>query len=316
MASGVIKVFFQPHASVDAAVAQVTAIAQTVMRQMPPGMQPPLVIRYNASNVPILQIGMGSNDLSEQAVYDIAQNDVRIALTTVKGAALPWPYGGKTRIVNVDLDLRALQSKGMTPNDVITAINAQNLIFPAGTAKIGTTEYDVELNSSPTVVEELNDLPIKYANGAMTYIRDVAFVRDGYQPQQNIVRQDGVRGSLVTVFKNGSASTLDVVRRVKEALPEYHQGRAEGGELQADRRSIALCARGRRAASIREGIIAAALTALMILLFLGSWRSTLIIAVSIPLSVLCSIAMLSMLGRDDQPDDARRHGARRRHPGG
>src|ERR1700677_2299735 len=166
---GVIKVFFQPRASVDAAVAQVTAIAQTVLRQMPPGMQPPLGIRYNASNAPILQVGLGSSELSEQAVYDIAQNDIRIALTTIKGAALPWPYGGKTRIVNVDLDLRALQSKGLTPNDVITAINAQNLIFPAGTAKIGTMEYDVELNSSPTVVEELNDLPIKYANGAMTY---------------------------------------------------------------------------------------------------------------------------------------------------
>jgi len=292
---GVIKVFFQPRASVDAAVAQVTAIAQTVLRQMPPGMQPPLVIRYNASNVPILQIGLGSSELSEQAVYDIAQNDVRIALTTVKGAALPWPYGGKTRIVNVDLDLRALQSKGLTPNDVITAINAQNLIFPAGTAKIGTMEYDVELNSSPTVVEELNDLPIKYANGAMTYIRDVAFVRDGYQPQQNIVRQNGVRGSLVTVFKNGSASTLDVVRRVKEALPNIIKSvpKEVNFRLTADQsRFVRAAVDG----VIREGIIAAALTALMILLFLGSWRSTVIIAVSIPLSVLCSIATLSVLG--------------------
>jgi multidrug efflux pump subunit AcrB len=292
---GVIKVFFQPRASVDAAVAQVTAIAQTVLRQMPPGMQPPLVIRYNASNVPILQIGMGSDQLSEQAVYDIAQNDVRIALTTIKGAALPWPYGGKTRIVNVDLDLRALQSKGLTPNDVITAINAQNLIFPAGTAKIGSLEYDVELNSSPTVVEELNDLPIKYANGAMTYIRDVAFVRDGYQPQQNIVRQNGVRGSLVTVYKSGSASTLDVVRRVKEALPNI----IKSVPKELNFRMTADQSRFVRAAVdgvIREGIIAAALTALMILLFLGSWRSTLIIAVSIPLSVLCSIATLSVLG--------------------
>jgi len=292
---GVIKVFFQPRASVDAAVAQVTAIAQTVLRQMPPGMQPPLVIRYNASNVPILQIGMGSSELSEQAVYDIAQNDVRIALTTIKGAALPWPYGGKTRIVNVDLDLRALQSKGLTPNDVITAINAQNLIFPAGTAKIGTMEYDVELNSSPTVVEELNDLPIKYANGAMTYIRDVAFVRDGYQPQQNIVRQDGVRGSLVTVYKSGSASTLDVVKRVKAALPNIINSvpKELNFRLTADQsRFVRAAVDG----VIREGIIAAALTALMILLFLGSWRSTLIIAVSIPLSVLCSIATLSVLG--------------------
>jgi len=292
---GVIKVFFQPRASVDAAVAQVTAIAQTVLRQMPPGMQPPLVIRYNASNVPILQIGMGSSELSEQAVYDIAQNDVRIALTTIKGAALPWPYGGKTRIVNVDLDLRALQSKGLTPNDVITAINAQNLIFPAGTAKIGSLEYDVELNSSPTVVEELNDLPIKYANGALTYIRDVAFVRDGYQPQQNIVRQNGVRGSLVTVYKSGSASTLDVVRRVKEALPNIIKSTPKelNFRLTADQsRFVRAAVDG----VIREGIIAAALTALMILLFLGSWRSTVIIAVSIPLSVLCSIATLSVLG--------------------
>src|ERR1051325_2215998 len=185
---GVIKVFLQPGASVDAGVAQITAIAQTILRQLPPGITPPLVIRYNASTVPILQYSITSRTLSEQELYDLSQNQIRVGLATVRGAAVPWPYGGRTRIVSVDLDLAALRSKNLSAQDVVNAINAQNLIFPSGTAKIGATEYDVELNTSPKVLEELNDLPIKTVRGATICIRDVAQVRDGFQPQQNIVR--------------------------------------------------------------------------------------------------------------------------------
>ena len=216
---GVIKVFLQPGASVDAGVAQITAIAQTILRLLPPGQTPPLVIRYNASTVPILQYAITSKKMSEQELYDASQNQVRVGLATVQGAAVPWPYGGKTRLIAVDLDLPALKARNLSPQDVVNAINAQNLIFPSGTAKIGATEFDVELNTAPKVLEELNDLPIKTVNGATIYIREVAQVRDGYQPQQNVVRQDGVRGALLTVLKSGAASTLDVVHRVKQAMP-------------------------------------------------------------------------------------------------
>src|SRR3954469_7816903 len=222
--AGVIKVFLQPGASVDAGVAQITAIAQTILRQLPPGQTPPLVIRYNASTVPILQYSVTSRKLSEQELYDYSQNQVRVGLATVQGAAVPWPYGGKTRIVSVDLDLAALRAKSLTAQDVVNAINAQNLIFPSGTAKIGTTEFDVELNASPKVLKELNDLPIRSVNGSTIYVRDVAQVRDGFQPQQNVVRQDGVRGALLTILKSGSGSTLDVVRRVKGAMPRILAG--------------------------------------------------------------------------------------------
>jgi multidrug efflux pump subunit AcrB len=292
---GVIKVFLQPGASVDAGVAQITAIAQTILRQLPPGITPPLVIRYNASTVPILQYSLTSRQLSEQELYDFSQNQVRVGLATVPGAAVPWPYGGKTRIVSVDLDLPALRAKNFSAQDVVNAINAQNLIFPSGTAKIGSTEYDVELNTSPKVLEELNRLPIKTVQGATIYVQDVAQVRDGYQPQQNIVRKDGVRGALLTVLKSGSASTLDVVRRVKEAMPRILSGLPPELEVKefADQ---SIFVRAAINDVVKEGVIAAALTALMILLFLGSWRSTLIIALSIPLSVLSSLAILSALG--------------------
>lgn len=292
---GVIKVFLQPGASVDAGVAQVTAIAQTILRQLPPGQTPPLVIRYNASTVPILQYAVTSKKLSEQELYDFSQNQVRVGLATVQGAAVPWPYGGKTRIVSVDLDLPALRAKNLAAQDVVNAINAQNFVFPSGTAKIGATEFDVELNTSPRVLDELNDLPIKSTKGAMIYIRDVAQVRDGYSPQQNIVRQDGVRGALLTVLKSGSASTLDVVNRVKAAMPQILKGLPPGMDINefADQ---SLFVRAAISDVVKEGVIAAALTALMILLFLGSWRSTVIIALSIPLSVLSSIAALSALG--------------------
>src|SRR5713101_6761778 len=292
---GIIKVFLQPGASVDAGVAQVTAIAQTILRQMPPGQTPPLIIRYNASTVPILQYAVSSKKLAEQELYDLSQNQIRVGLSTVRGAAVPWPYGGKTRLVSVDLDLAALKSKNLAPQEVVNAINAQNLILPSGTAKIGATEYDVELNTSPKVLDELNDLPIKTVNGATLYVRDVAQVRDGYQPQVNVVRQDGVRGSLLTILKSGSASTLDVVSRVKAAMPRILSGLPPELEVKefADQ---SLFVRAAIDGVVKEGVIAAALTALMILLFLGSWRSTFIIALSIPLSVLSSLAALSALG--------------------
>jgi multidrug efflux pump subunit AcrB len=292
---GVIKVFLQPGADVNGGIAQVTAIAQTIMRQMPPGQTPPLILRYNASTVPILQYALSSKKLPEQELYDLAQNQVRVSLSTVKGAAIPWPYGGKTRVVSVDLDLPALKAKNLSAQDVVNAFNAQNIILPSGTTKIGSLEYDVEMNSSPKVIDELNDLPVKVINGATIRVRDVAQVRDGYQPQQNIVRQDGVRGALVTILKSGSASTLDVVARMKAALPRVLKGLPPELEVKefADQ---SLFVRAAVSGVLKEAVVAAALTAVMILLFLGSWRSTFIIALSIPLSVLSSIAILSALG--------------------
>ena len=292
---GIIKVFLRQGASVDGGVAQVTAIAQTILRQAPPGQTPPLVIRYNASTVPILQYAIGGKGFSEQELYDISQNAIRIGLSTVQGAAVPWPYGGKTRLVSVDLDLAALKARNLTAQDVVSAINSQNLILPSGTAKIGATEYDIELNSSPKVLDELNDLPIKTVNGATIYVREVAQVRDGYLPQQNVVRKNGVRGALLTILKSGSASTLQVVARVKAAMPNIIKGLPQGLEVQefADQSIFVQAA---IQGVVREGVIAAALTAAMILLFLGSWRSTVIIALSIPLSVLSSLVVLSALG--------------------
>jgi multidrug efflux pump subunit AcrB len=292
---GVIKVFMQPGTRVEAGVAQITAIAQTILRLLPPGQQPPLIIQYNASTVPILQYGIGSKSLTEQELYDMSQNNIRVGLSTVLGAAIPWPYGGRTRVVSVDLDLKGLKAKNLSAQDVVNAINAQNLVFPSGTAKIGPTEYDVELNTSPRVLEQLNDLPVKTINGTTIYVRDVAQVRDGFQPQQNVVRQDGIRGALLTILKSGSASTLDVVRRVKAAMPRVLASLPPELEVKefADQ---SLFVRAAINGVLKEGVIAAALTAMMILLFLASWRSTIIIALSIPLSVLTSIAMLSALG--------------------
>jgi multidrug efflux pump subunit AcrB len=292
---GVIKVFLQPGASVDAATAQITAVAQTVLKQMPPGQTPPLIIRYNASTVPILQYSITSRTMSEQAIYDLTLNTIRVGLSTVRGAAMPWPYGGRTRLVSVDLDLPALKSKGLSPSDVVNAISAQNLILPGGTAKIGSTEYDLELNSTTHTIEELNDLPVRKLNGAIIYVRDVAQVRDGFAAQQNVVRRDGVRGTLLTILKSGAASTLDVVKRIKTALPPLLTSVPKGIEVRefADQ---SLFVRAAINGVLKEGVIAAALTALMILLFIGSWRSTFIIALSIPLSVLSSLAVLSALG--------------------
>src|SRR5271170_2493183 len=292
---GIIKVFLQPGSSVDAGVAQITAVAQTVLKQMPPGQTPPLIIRYNASTVPILQYSITSKTLSEQAIYDITLNQLRVGLSTIHGAVMPWPYGGRTRLVSVDLDLPALKSKGLAPVDVVNAISLQNLILPGGTAKIGPTEYDLEVNTTTKTLEELNDLPVRKVNGATIYVRDVAQVRDGFAPQQNIVRRDGVRGTLLTIMKGGAASTLDIVSRVKAALPALLSTLPAGMEVRefADQ---SLFVRAAINGVLKEGIIAAALTAVMILLFIGSWRSTFIIAISIPLSVLSSLAILSALG--------------------
>ncbi len=289
------KVFLQPGASVDAAVAQITASAQTILKAMPPGMQPPLIIQYNASTVPILQYSFSSPKMSEQQLFDITANQVRIGLSNVRGAMIPWPYGGKTRVVAVDLNLSALKAKNLLAQDVVNAINAQNLVLPSGTTKIGTTEYDVAVDANPRLIDELNHLPVKVVNGATIYVSDVAQVHDGYTPQQNAVRQDGVRSALLTIMKAGNASTLDVVRNLKAVLPRVMTTVSSDLHVKefADQ---SLFVRAAINGVLREGVVAAALTALMILLFLGSWRSTLIIALSIPLSVLCSIAALSALG--------------------
>ncbi len=292
---GVVKVFLQPGASVDSAVAQITASAQTVLRLMPPGMQPPLVIQYNAASVPISQYSFSSSKLSEQELFDVTANQVRVGLSNVRGAMIPWPYGGKTRVVSVDLNLAALKAKNLLAQDVVNAVNAQNLVLPSGTTKIGGTEYDVAVDANTRAIDELNHVPIRTVNGATIYLGDVAQVHDGYTPQQNAVRQDGVRGALLTIMKAGSASTLDVVAGIKAALPRVMSTVTPDLHVKefADQ---SLFVRAAISGVLREGAIAAALTAMMILLFLGSWRSTFIIALSIPLSVLCSIAVLSALG--------------------
>lgn len=292
---GVIKVFLQPHASVDAAVAQITAVSQTVTRQMPPGIYPPLIIQYNASSVPILQYSFSSPTMSEAQLFDATANLVRVGLVSVPGATIPWPYGGKQRVIAVDLDLPALKAKDVQPEDVINAVNAQNLVLPSGTAKIGPTEYDVAVDANAAAINDLNYLPVKVVNGATIYLRDVAQVHDGYQPQKNAVRENGVRAALLTIMKAGNASTLDVVKGVKAALPAVMKT-IPGNLHVAEFADQSLFVRAAIRGVLREGIIAASLTALMILLFLGSWRSTFIIALSIPLSVLCSIFILSALG--------------------
>ncbi len=293
---GIVKIFFQPGTDIRTATAQVTSISQTVLKQMPPGITPPQVLNYSASTVPILQIAYSSPTLGEQKIYDTAQNFIRPALATVPGAATPSPYGGKVRQIQIDLDPTALQAKGLSAQDVATAIANQNLIIPAGTAKIGTFEYDVELNDSPEAFDELNNLPIKTINGATIYVRDVAHVRDGAPPQQNVVRVDGRRSVLATILKAGSASTLSIVQGVKDVLPRLKQTLPPSFRiLLLNDQSVFV--KAAVSGVIREGVIAAALTSLMILLFLGSWRSSLIIAVSIPLAVLCSITALSALGQ-------------------
>ena len=292
----VIKVFFQPGAKVEGAVAQLTATSQTILKLLPPGITPPLIIQFNASSVPIVQLGVSSKTLSEQQIYDYAQNFVRVQLSTVQGASTPSPYGGKPRQIMVDLDPQALQASGLSAYDVSAAINAQNLVLPGGTAKMGDREYTVSLNSSPTAVDALNNLPIKMVHGAMVYVRDVAHVHDGFAVQINIVNVDGKRACLLTVLKGGSASTISVVERVKALLPKIRATLPPGVDIQimADQ---SIFVRASVNGVVREAVIAAVLTAIMILLFLGSWRSTLIIATSIPLAILSSIIVLGSTGQ-------------------
>ncbi len=292
---GVVKVFFQPRTNIDVALSQVTAIAQTLLRQLPPGATPPLVLSYNASSVPILQLALSSSKLAEQELFDLGNQFIRTQLATVQGASVPFPYGGKTRQIMVDIDPAALQSRHLTAADVSSAIGAQNVIVPSGSQKLGDTQYSIKLNGSPALVDELNDLPIKTVNGTTIYVRDVANVRDGFPPQQNIVRVDGTRAALMTIQKTGSASTLDIISRVKERLPLIQEQSPPELDISllADQSLFVSAA---VESVIKEGVIAAVLTSVMILLFLGSWRSTLIIALSIPLSVLASIITLSALG--------------------
>jgi multidrug efflux pump subunit AcrB len=292
--TAIVKVYLQPNASIDRANAQITAASQTILRQLPPGSLPPLIVNYNASTVPILQLSLSGNGLTEPQLNDIALNFLRTQLVTVPGAAIPYPYGGKTRQVMVNLDPDRLQAKGLSPSDVLTALGNEQLILPGGTAKIGQFEYDVDLNTDLKKVSEFNDLPIKRVGNSIIYLRDVATTSDGFAPQTNIVRQDGKRGVLVTVYKAGDASTIDVVKGIRQILPRVSQTLPPNLKIQplADQ---SIFVRGAINGVIREAVIAAALTGLMILLFLGSWRSTLIIAVSIPLSILTSVIALSFL---------------------
>ena len=292
---GIIKIFFQPHVNIGNAVAQVAAICQVQLRSLPPGTTPPFIIQYNASSVPVLQLGLSGQGLNEQQLNDLATNTIRTQLATIEGAQTPFPYGGKQRQVQVDLDIAALQAKDLSPADVVSAISTQNLIVPSGTMKIDRFEYAIETNSAPSVIEQLNNLPIRSINGAVIYLRDVAHVRDGNPPQTNIVRVDGQRSIMMNILKTGSASTLEIIKGVKDKV-ENIKGQLPP-QLQINALSDqSIFVRGAINGVIREAVIAACLTALMILVFLGSWRSTVIIAVSIPLSILCSIAVLSLLG--------------------
>jgi multidrug efflux pump subunit AcrB len=292
---GIVKIFFHPGVDVQRANAQVTAISQTMLRQMPPGAVPPLIINYNAATVPIIQIALAGKGLPEQTLFDLGLNFVRTPLATVPGAAMPWPYGGKFRQVQIDIDPQAMRARGLSGQDVANALAAQNLIIPVGTQKIGTFEYAINLNNAPSVIKTLGDLPIKVANGAMVYVHDVAHVRDGSPPQTNIVHVDGDRSVLMVILKAGAVSTLSIIEGVKKKLEEIRPTLPSALKLSpiGDQSLFINAAIG---GVVREGVIAAALTSLMILLFLGSFRSTLIIATSIPLSVLGSIATLWVLG--------------------
>jgi CzcA family heavy metal efflux pump len=289
-----IKIFFQPHVNLGMAVAEISAINQAQLRQLPQGINPPFVLQYNASSVPVLQLGLSGEGLTEQQLFDLGQNTIRIQLAEIEGAQAPYPYGGRQRQIMVDLDLHALQARGLSPVDVVNAVSAQNLIAPSGTIKVDRFEYQVETNSAPSVVAQLNNIPIKAANGAIVYVRDVAHVRDGSPPQSNIVRVDGQRAAVMSIMKTGSSSTLDIIKSV------YEKVEAVKGQLPPQLQIKALSdqsifVKAAISGVVREAIIAACLTAAMILVFLGSWRSTIIIAVSIPLSILCSLIMLYAL---------------------
>ena len=293
----VIKLFLQPSANIQTALAQTVAVEQTQLRQMPPGATPPLIISYSASSIPVIQLALSSSTLAEQRLNDIALTALRPQLITIPGAAVPYPYGGKTRLISVDLDTRALLAKGLTPLDVVSAINAQNLILPTGTAKIGPREYAIEMNGSPPTIAGLNEIPVRTVNGATTYLGEVAHVRDGFAPQTNVVRQDGRRGVLISVLKNGSdASTLAIVNELRHILPVAQTTLPRELKI-TPLFDQSIFVQSAISGVAREAVIAAALTAAMILLFLGNWRSTCIIAISIPLSILASLLALHALGQ-------------------
>src|SRR6202000_1765417 len=292
---GIVKIFFQPNVDIRTANAQVTAISQTLLKQLPPGATPPLILNYNASTVPIIQLALSGAGLTEQNLADLGINQLRTPLVTVPGAAIPYPYGGKQRQIQIDLNPTALQSLGLSGQDVANALAAQNLITPVGTTKIGAFEYTVQLNNSPLKIQELGDLPIKTINGAMVYVHDVATVRDGNPPQTNIVHVDGNRSVLMMVLKAGSISTLDIISGIKQKVIDVKDSMPDALKIGfiGDQ---SVFVRGAITGVAYEGVIAALLTSVMILLFLGSWRSTIIIATSIPLAVLGAIIMLSMIG--------------------
>src|ERR1700745_763780 len=293
----VVKVFLQPTASVERGIAQITAVSQTQLKQLPPGSTPPLILAYSASSVPVLQLALSGQNLSEQELNDYGLNFIRTQLITVPGASVPYPYGGKQRQVQVDLNTTALQSKGLSALDVVNAISVQTLILPTGTAKIGSREYDVSIpNAAPQTIADLNRIPIKTIGSTTIYIKDVAWVRDGFPPQTNIVRVDGQRSVLLTIQKAGNASTLNVISGIKALLPQIATTVPRQLKMQplADQPIFVL---GAINGVVREALIAACLTAVMILVFLGSWRSTLIIATSIPLAILTSLIVLSITGQ-------------------
>jgi len=293
--TAVVKYFFQPDVDQDLSFAQITAVSQVQLAFSPPGTTPPFVLSYSASSVPILQLALSSDTLPEAKIYDLGNTILRTQLATVAGASIPFPFGGKQRQVQVDLDPQALRSNGLSPDDVVNAIGAQNLILPAGTEKIGSLEYFIKLNASPNQIEDLNNLPVRARNGTVTYVRDVAHVRDGYSPQTNMVRVDGKRSVLMSVLKTGKASTIDIINSINQKLPLARASMPP--ELKVEATSDqSVFVRSAISGVVREAVIAGALTGLLILLFLGSWRSTLIITISIPLSILVSVACLSALG--------------------
>ena len=293
--ASVIRVYFQPNAKVELALAQMTAVSQAILRPLPPGITPPSILKYDASSVPILQLGLESKSLSEQELFDMGQNFIRTQLATVHGASVPLPFGGRNRQIMVDLNPDQMYAKGLAASDVSTALGNQSLILPAGTAKIGDRDYQIKLNSSPRLLDEMNNLPLRTINGATIYLQDVAQVRDGAAVQTSMVRTNGSKGALLTVLRNGKASTLEVVNTVKEALPKILAGLPP--ELKVRQLfDQSVFVRAAINGVVREGVIAAVLTGLMILLFLGSWRSTLIVCISIPLSILTSMIVLYLLG--------------------
>src|SRR5580693_2446818 len=293
--TAVVKYFFQPDVDQDLSFAQITAVSQTQLAFSPPGTTPPFVLSYNASSVPILQLALSSDTLPESQIYDLGNTILRTQLATVAGASIPYPFGGKQRQVQVDLDPQSLRANALSADDVVAAIGAQNLIVPAGTEKIGQLEYFIKLNASPTQIEDLNNVPVRAHNGTVTYVRDVAHVRDGYSPQTNMVRLDGRRAVLMSVLKTGKASTIDIINSINQKLPQIRASLPTNLKIEplSDQ---SIFVRAAISGVLREALIAGALTGLLILLFLGSWRSTLIITISIPLSILASIACLSALG--------------------